>query len=387
MRTCLPLLCALAGCFPPLPIDPPGGTGAPLDTGTPADADSGTGDGGDGGALPIWDLDELQPAEGSNGGGYQVHLRGGPFDGPLEVWFGDLAAEVVHQSAGGLVVELGPSGLVGPVDVRVLGDEGAALRTGGFVFHPDATGQAVALVLLEAAEWATPDWVQSGPHTVQLSAMFIEPTDIRAADQGGGALDQCLTEALAPVVVPGPSELLLSGAAGELLAEADASTGRLFGQWEVSDPAAFGAQSFDLSAPASSASSALNLPGAVRTAAPLIVHLPDLDGLTGRELDRADPQIGWTGDRGDFALITLQDTSSGATIRCAVVDDGAFSLDPALLDVLSWSPEILGDAAQVVLTVASVRETDVVLETSQGEVRTAGAVGQSGLVQVVDWWL
>lgn len=92
-------------------------------------------------------VDEVDPGQGTTGGGDQVVIRGGGFEPgktQVEVRFGRRKAESVTITSASKITVVTPPGERGPVDVTLMFDNGSQFKIPeGFRYTPPAAGEDV----------------------------------------------------------------------------------------------------------------------------------------------------------------------------------------------------------------------------------------------------
>jgi hypothetical protein len=143
----------LTGCAGLRPLGTPGtddagDTGVPdgsdadtdTDSDTDGDTDSDTDSDTDADPPPV--IDSVAPAFGTNGGGEEVVVAGGPFDSSAQVFFGGIEADGIASVTTDELVAITPSSAAtGFVDVEVRTDAGSDTAQDAYQFWLDGTGK------------------------------------------------------------------------------------------------------------------------------------------------------------------------------------------------------------------------------------------------------
>lgn len=136
----------------------------------------------------------VDPPWGSNAGGQDVTVLGGPFDTSAQVELGGVAALVVGVAPDQLTVRLPATAAEGIVDVSVTTDDASGTLTNAFYFFPDGTGKAGMVGSFEWYEYLGGYWTGSTTGFGYAWAMLVEPIDVHLWDFYAPTDNGCVSE-------------------------------------------------------------------------------------------------------------------------------------------------------------------------------------------------
>lgn len=339
-------------CYP-LALDDTGETEGDAD----ADADADTDADGDGDSdtdsdtdtdVGGPDIDAIDPAFGTNGGGLEVTITGGPFDSSSTVKFGSAAGTVTNRGTSLLTVRTPTTGVTGAVDVTVSNSDGETVDKGAFTFFEDATGLASLLGVVEWYAYTGGYWSGSDPGFGSAWVRMIEPADAYYWDFYANGDDACasnFTSSLSLSVYDlGVTQIgLSSSSTGMKLAwdstylwwstEPTAAQFKSDDNWDVDRISASGWPEFEVSL-------------AARTPGTFSITAPALSGSSLPSLAKGDLNLRWSGASGDRMLLYMVLTDDGdwssilEEVSCVALNDGSFSVPTSTFK--SWrSNEVL----------------------------------------------
>jgi hypothetical protein len=174
----LPLL-AFTACSGLDPYGHPGDTAdADADADADSDADADADSDSDADADPLT-IDSVSPEWGSNGGGTQVTVTGGPFDDSARIYFTGSATregEVGIVSQNQLTATVPSSTDVGAVDVKVVTDTRTGTATSAFQYWADGTGKFGVLGGVEWFHYVGSYWSGTPTDFGDAFLFFTQPT-------------------------------------------------------------------------------------------------------------------------------------------------------------------------------------------------------------------
>jgi hypothetical protein len=321
-------------------------------------------------------VERVEPAYGTDLGGAEVALIGGPFDDDTEVWFGDVQAEIVSVDDDELVV-LTPELAVGRVDVVVERDGAEAVLEEGFRVWEDASGLVGLTGTVAIVDLVGDYWAPTASDLAYASFALVEPVPYETWQEYTTAFNSCTLDHVAPQLqlldagpaslVGGSVEIDLEDADGWMEAEADVQPG----------------EGYDLvAAESTSDTEAFTLDGLVRVPDGLQITGPNLDSTAPMAVPRQF-DLRWDASQpGDYVAIVMEkavynpNTDSYVleeTLSCAVSDSGVFTIPGSMW--ADWSRD-----ETIFVRVGRIRESNVVLPHNQAEVAVTGAFWVSGAV-------
>ncbi len=381
----------LPSCAQGLASVDPHETDSPGDADTDADADADSDSDVD---LERLTIQRLEPTYGSNAGGYEATIRGGPFDASANVAFvgpeASASADIVSATADELVVRVPQSIDVGQVEVRITTDTHTGKKPDAFRYYADGVGKYGVIGGVEwyhvlGTYWSDPPPRDSGfayvyfiePQTAGYVELYFHPN--RAGDGG------CTNEygATAGSVALWDGMVKLDPQNTELkLASADhppiAMTPDAVNPWFYStalmpadyvDLWSYNLMPVDIGGDLPR----FSLEGIARTPEPINVTMPDLTGATAPAVRKA-MQLAWDPPTGSdpsyvVAMLDRLDVDTGEiveSVTCYIRDDGTFTVPQA-----SWTawPE----GAQISIYVGRVTESAVSLPYNNAKNGVVGA--------------
>jgi hypothetical protein len=135
----------------------------------------------------------VDPPYGTDAGGTDVVVTGGPFDDATDVWFGDVQGTVESVSATSLTVVTPRSTVDGAVVVTVSGGGDSVDLANGFTYWADATGQAAATGELIWYFLAGGYWSETQEEYGRSTLRFTEPFEYQYYWYWAPTLDTCVT--------------------------------------------------------------------------------------------------------------------------------------------------------------------------------------------------
>jgi len=395
--TCLIFGAGIAGCFPQLPLDPPTEN---LDATSDDDVFDGSAD-DDSDEVddePMVDLSiqGVVPFDGSNAGGLEVVVTGGPFEVDVKVWFGEAdgslqLGEVVGVSENALQVIVPEStGFEGLVDVVITSGEQEAVLEESFRYWADASDEAILLASWSHIDVANVDhWSNAPEGLVMADALFIEPQDIYYSDLMSAGLDSCAFVSTGVDLVAGPNqfEMIGEGEAVDMVIDEDDLQYSYFDEIEGM---AYSPVALDLVIDEEGEYPAFQMDESLVSPSALSVLAPAIADASIPSMSMDDAEIRWADTDGDFVYIGMVDLDSGSdeSVACVAANDGDFTIPENVLGdfhyTWDWSEMIY--VANVQIVVISYNEMGSVVEFNNGEVRTQGGYGLIGAVNLETEW-
>ena len=155
-------------------------------------SDSGNSDSGDTEFTEV-SITYLSPNYGSNVGGAEVEIYGGPFDPSSTVYFGLEPAIVLSNTGNMLYVQSPAISFDGGVDIRIIDSNGTTTKTNAFTYYPDGTGLTGALGYLSYTTLSGGYWDGSF-EAGSAMAVFVEPMDFHWWEFTTPTMDSCVPE-------------------------------------------------------------------------------------------------------------------------------------------------------------------------------------------------
>jgi hypothetical protein len=342
----LPYLLLIAGCGAMRALNPSefvGDTGTPTtdepDADADTDADVDTTDG--------LEITSVSPAFGTNAGGTEVTILGGPFDADVEITFGGVPVSNYYTVTGDTVVVASPpSGTTGKVDVqaRNVGRGTSGTNGGGFQYWQDGTGDYGAYGELGWYTYLGSYWGSPPPSPFFSGLMwFNAPSNdkywkyLYASQMDSCAVNYPLNVSAA--YSPGSPSLTLTTGTKAIDFFQDTTYTWLY----FSDPATANGDVvlggvYDLAPPVGAAPDWPNtsIPGIgqVPSNSP-DVSLPAMDGAQPAQVTQGAFTFNWGGPYdGDYVLIQANRARPDASgyyavveyVSCVATDDGTFKI-------------------------------------------------------------
>lgn len=380
-------LVLLSGCGSGLTAIAPGDTSADADTDADSDSDADADTDAD---LERLQITGVQPASGSNAGGYQVTISGGPFDGSASaVFVGDtesVTATVVSVADDSLVVEVPATANIGEAAVRVVTDTHAGNRPSSFTFFEDGAGRYGVVGGIEVFHQVGTYWSTAAHDTADAFMFFVAPQAAGyaemyfapsrsgdgtcALDYGGGS-----TWTDATYFLPGTPDLRIASGAGAPLAidqSTDAQYPWFYGSTLRPDAVTLGADWNLVLVNGDGDLPRFHVDGIAHTPDAFVLTSPDMTGDVPPSVRKAI-QLNWIPgtEPNRYVVATLYrydvDTQAVAdTVTCAMRDDGQFTVPGTL-----WTDWVEG--AQISIIVGRVVETDATLSYNNARSGMVGA--------------
>ena len=161
-----------------------------------------------------------EPFHGSNMGGLETYISGGPFDASVEVWFGEVPAEILAVTESGLRVVVPESDVVGPVSIGVMTDAGAGEVSLGFRYWEDQSDKIVMTGILLQSTWVGP----GAERHMAFAALAQTEPETKSILDVYGELGGCSTVSGTLNTVNMPDEAQLKSSLAELHLESDGSS-------------------------------------------------------------------------------------------------------------------------------------------------------------------
>lgn len=320
------------------------------------------------------DLSEIAPDWGSNAGGTEISIRGGPFDSSARVWFGAKEATVTSSTKNRLVVTLPKSTETGAVDVKVTTDTGEGIGTSGFYYWADGTGQYAAFGQLGWYHMVGTYWSSTPADFGYASVFFTDAVDTPPWRLSySGSKDSC------------KSDYTYSGDVGVYEFDADSiklelPTGATMSLPKDPDATyAFGTElaasqfkqngTYGLEEIVASDFPPITNPELIVTPTSFSVSQPAIAGSTPPTLSKAISFQWQTSGAGDYVLILLNRYNASfvmqETVTCVANDDGAFNVPSSVW--AGWS-----SGGQLDVLVGRAREASGTFEHNNA---TSGVLG------------
>jgi hypothetical protein len=321
--------------------DADGDSDADADGDSDADADGDSDADADMGTVAIHDV---TPEHGSNGGGTNVQITGGPFDSDVTVMLDGENAPVISVTSGSIDIRTPSTATEGWVEIEVTNpDGGFGLTTEGFQYWPDGTGLAGATGLLEWYEYVGTYW---GTTTASIgfgTVLFLDPMDFHYWQLFAPSLDTCVDPLSSTYTPPdiyvydfGADTIDLVNGYGGAIELAWNDTALSF----VKDPLNSGdfiqGHSYSLDLGDAEDAPLSTLDRFVETTTRIVVNSPDFSGSRPPMFSRSQ-SIRWTTGDGDAVWINMVLAGAdGSTIErqtmCIVRDDGEFLIPSSAWD-------------------------------------------------------
>ncbi len=321
------------------------------------------------------ELDSVVPAFGSNAGGSEVILRGGPFDRFTEVTFGDVEGEVLSAEADELVVRVPRVDMDGDVALVVRSDIGSAV--GSFRYWPDATGLVGLKGTLAYVNVVGDYWTSSAADRALVELALVEPVAYEPWQDLAPTFGGCASDwgARPDRTVDGAATVTLVSSSTSVDIDVDSDG------WYQADGGVTPGQSYDFEP--SSDWAGLSVPDLVQVPVGLRVVEPALDVAVPPKVDRSF-DITWDrSDSADYVAVVLEraswDANSGAPViqqkvTCAVPDNGSFTVPGELWS--AWVPDEV-----IFVSVGRVKVSDGVLPHNGSSIAVTGAYWVAGAVR------
>ena len=387
MRLGTLVLVLLPGCGSGLTAIVPPDTGADADADTDADADSDTA-----ADLERLQITGVQPAYGSNAGGYEVVISGGPFDATASaVFVGDtesVSASVVSVTDDTLTVAVPATANVGDAAVRVVTDTHAGNRPSMFTFFADGTDRYGVVGGIEYFQQIGTYWSDVVHDKADAFMFFVAPQSAGYAEMyytgdrtgdGNCALDYVggTTWDDAAYFLPGTPDLRLASGTGAPVA-LDQSTDTQYPWFYAAtlrpDDVVPGV---DWNLMLVNGEGTGDLPrfhvdGIAHTPDPFQLTAPDMSGATAPSVRKAI-QLEWVPgtepDRYVVATLYRHDLATAEileTVTCVLRDDGQFTVPGTFWT--GWD-----EGAQITIIVGRVVETGALLSYNNAKSGVVGA--------------
>ena len=330
-------------------------------------------------------VDGFEPAYGTDAGGTEVDIAGGPFDTPSEVYFGTARADVINVSAALLTVRTPASGTAGPVTVTVASGGESVQRDGAYTYWADATGLVGATGELVWYSNVGGYWDESVEDYGRSTLRFTEGLEYNYYLYWAPALDTCtrITEGV-PEYEYLPVPVAIDARGGTLTQRADTTAIDLpwnsaeqrytaydldreqFADGDVYDLVLEGAPGL----PDIELADVFSVPAAFQVSEPAIFS-PSLPTITENQ------HFAWnTDDPGDAVLIQLgMLTAAGdgfeQEIFCAVRDGGSFTIQDG-----TWTRWTAGRYMNILI--GRYNAGDGLVPWNQGSIATASSYWNYG---------
>ena len=327
--------------------------------------------GGDGGGA--FTLDNLSPPYGTNAGGQELVLSGGPFPADARVRVDGRAATVLSVAADTLRFRTPAApGTTGLVAVRVESSAHTAELPDAFTYWEDAAGTALLL-----GDSSVLTFSEDGASTVEFTASFAfpeEPVDLTLDEVYASALDSCTSGSGWPTIVEAVDGVLLGSVLGDVDLTYDADYGDYYLFHEADTWAGLLGSSASVEADAGLLWPEISVADALSWGTPPTVTAPTgfLTGAGRVPQDALRFQWATTGLAADFLVISLDDQYSDAVALCVVSNDGRFDVPVAATEDFDWDG---GYAIVHARVYAYTRFTSDPLPWNRAEVRTISGAG------------
>ena len=313
------------GCFPEVEFRPPsinggGGSATPGDTAT---------------ISPAVELSVsiAEPFHGSNMGGLETYISGGPFDTSVEVWFGEEPAEILAVTESELRVVVPESEVVGPVSIVVRTDGGEGEMALGFRYWEDQTDKTVMTGILLQSTWVGPG---SESHMAAATLVQTEPGTKSILDVYG-EVGSCSTVSSALNTVTMPDEAELKSSMAELNLRWDGSS--LYYSSNDQDPD-LRDTTFAMTVPTGGYPQ-INLDSAISLSPGIWLSSPDIDVTYSFDNKDLGDAVTWSGGSGEWVLLSLYDDGdSNAVLHCIVENDGSHRVTGDMLHAAGFESEV-----------------------------------------------
>lgn len=327
------------------------------------------------------DIDDVDPNFGTNGGGTQVTLTGGPFDASARVTFDGEEADIVSVTASKIVVETPSTSETGWVKVKVVTDTGSGAVNTGFQYWEDGEGLTGALGSVAWTNYVGDYWSSPPVDEGDAGFAFIEPTNVHMWQLYSSAKDTCQSEYESGLSYdfynPDASSVQLKASSATItLYDEDSS-----GYFEADDSDGDGYSDLSSSEYRASTNYALEdvsggsdwpsfgVPAFVSTPGSFQVSNPRLDASAPPYISQNSFNIEWTGSGGDYMLAVLyrfNGSSIVEVVTCVMNDDGAFKVPSSV-----WNGWTTGQ--QMTILVARATESSATLDHNNSN---SGVVGE-----------
>lgn len=322
-------------------------------------------------------VESISPSFGTNAGGYEVVITGGPFDSfdkPV-VTFGGNSAEVVSFDETSITVVVPAVGVSGDVNVAVAARGKFTIASQGFHYWEDGKGKTGLFgvfetfdLVNEGVDWAFPEFEDvEGDEAHAALAVFIEPIERTFWQDYAISVDperafevpnRCqvgyrFDGPRYSVQGTGVSSLSLTDTEGTVLSLPGDEDGEVFG-FTAASGAELRPVTYDFQRPKGRPGwEALEIPEAVRMPdAGFVVAEPNLD-QTFPEVDESF-NLEWEGGSpGDVILVSIQRYVPGTNpdggvwlprerMTCVLQDDGRHTIGGSTDE--SWAPGYPNDS-------------------------------------------
>ena len=336
--------------------------------------------------LVIIELSAAEPFHGSNSGGLETVIEGGPFDDSLRVWFDEEEAEVLAVSETVTTVRVPATDEEGVVSIRVETDTGVGSAAQAFRYWKDRTGEVVMTSLLAQWEWegpSIPDVVESGFYqTAQL--IQLEGGDWSILDGLGPSVDFCGAGETPSGVVELPDQSIFTGGTIELILEPyEGVQGHVYGG-ELDVPDLQGTIfSLDIpdggQYPEQFLDGTIFVPDGVKMLSPDILEHGYYDYKDFIYLETSP--VTWTGASGDYVLLQLVDAyGSEESFSCVLENDGQhqLTLDDFAAFNAQWSDRLVHYTYAASVRLLDLHVTETTLDFNNGTALMVGGAGVWG---------
>ncbi|MFK7927060.1 MAG: IPT/TIG domain-containing protein, partial [Myxococcota bacterium] len=334
--------------------------------------------------LPL-DVTGVDPAHGSDAGGANVQIDGGPFDGSAQVFFGDERATVRSFTSTTVTVDT-PANDVGLAHVKVVTDTHQGEANNAYRYWPDGSGSIGIFGSFSHTRYLGEYWCLREPCTganvgtpeplSSAAVTFIEPGELEWWQVWAPSLRSCRSNyeasLTATIYDPEISRFFLrrgdsSPAITLFPGTGDVSATTFVTSGNVATSYANNAN-WELESEGGNEWPAFKIAGAIQTPGTFSITSPVVSSSTIPTVRRNTFNVAWNGSGGDYVIIRALRYSNGSFVEevsCAVNDSGAFTIPSSSFS--GWS-----SGGQITLLVGRVIEPNGVVPFNNSRSGLAG---------------
>lgn len=316
-------------------------------------------------------IGEVRPVSGTSAGGTEVVIQATPLTGELSVRLGGQPATVIDHTPTSVTVT-SPAGEPGWADIVIEAGKDHGRATDGWYYWPDGQGKTGVIGSISWYSYAGTYWEDTPDDWGRAWLSFTVPVELEYWELYATSLDRCesgyqYSFSTTDFYEPGASSVSLVGTEAELILEQDDVDPTMYALdfaegWEPDS-------SYDLLAMDGTPPwPDLAQPDLVGTPPGFSLFQPAIAG-TYPPTVRQELELEWSdAGAGDFMVAILYRYSGDTVaeiVKCAMVDDGSFTIDRSVWD--SWS-----SGSQLTVVVGRARVSPTSLAHNRASSQVAG---------------